>query len=269
MKKVFICLIIAILFYSCIKVDSVQPLPKYSIYGIIAPHDSLLSVFVGKVYAIGQSFPSDTGKYVSTAKVWLESELGIKELFFNKVTKKYQSLNNNYIKSEKVYTLKIKLNDGEMMEATTVVPNDIQNFTFSKAIIADDFILETSWNDDPKIKNYYKLTGLPQSKSYYSPYFYWDKSLVVWRVGDNEGKTIKSPQGLLQNISKYDGVYILLTLQNMEKIYFDFDNKLVAIQNRSSFTEKFETPILFESNIKNGLGLFSSYTEKQVIIQTK
>ena len=273
MKKLFLITLIALSINACKIVDKSIILPKYSVYGILCPTDSLVSVFVGKVYEVNQVFPTDTGKYISSAKVYISNSEKKEQLIFNKKTKKFELINKGFLEYNKTYLLEVNINNSILLKAKTTIPDEIENIKTNKEINENDANITISWQDSPKNTNFYKLEAKMESSNLglYLP-FNWEKSGSFWRTNDvfKEGRIINSPYGTLPNLDKATGkIGISLTIFNMEKLYFDFDKKIESVQIRDTFTEKFESPIILESNMENGLGLFSSYTKKNIFISIK
>lgn len=59
---------------------------------------------------------------------------------------------------------------------------------------------------------------------------------------------------------------IEITLQALDENWYDFNLKLDAVQQRTSFSKKFEAPIFFKSNISNAVGVFGSVSENSLKI---
>jgi hypothetical protein len=273
MKKLILLIIVALSLNACIVVDESIIIPKYAVYSILCPTDSLISVFVGKVYEVNQSFPTDTGKYISSAKVFISNSEKKEQLIFNRKTKRFELANKGFLESNKQYFLEVNIDNTILLKAKTTIPDEVENVKTNKEINENDANVIISWQDSPQNTNFYKLEAKTESSNLglYLP-FNWEKSGSYWRTNDvfKEGKIINSPYGTLPNLDKVTGkIGVLLTVFNMEKLYFDFDKKIESVQLRDTFTEKFESPIILESNIENGLGLFSSYTKKNIFVSIK
>lgn len=271
MKTPLLFLISCYLFTaSCVKVESPQPVPDYSVYGVISPNDEYIRIFVGKTFGIDEPFSLDSMKYLPDAAVTLTSEGTSKTLKLNATTKEYEVLNDGFLRENKTYTLTILTGD-DIISAITTIPK-APKLTLDKSETAGNAgQVRVSW--DKTIDGrpaYYRLTGTADFNSPFTPYFYWDSSPYLWKTENknSNGSRIESPLGNF-DFSKDTEAEVMIELESLDYALFDFKEKLDAVQVRTDFTKKFEAPIYFASTVKNAVGVFSSSSTSQITFKLK
>ncbi|MFN8432061.1 MAG: DUF4249 family protein [Spirosomataceae bacterium] len=256
---------------SCIKVEPPQPLPLYSVYGILNPSDTTIKIFLGKTFSINESFSYDSLKFVPGAKIFIETHNKTrKQLFLNNDTKEYETPNNGFLIGGNTYYLKISVN-GDTLTASTRIPNIATIKLEEKSINNNICEIVVSWDKNLESEyNNFRLIGHVNTNSPIIPGFYWGSDLYLRKINGNdiEGNKIFSPTGSF-DITDFSDANISIQLETLDSILYDFIEKLDAVQTRTSFTKKFESPIFFKSNVKNGSGVFGSMTKSELIISLK
>lgn len=273
MKKAFSSALLFLLVWSCVVVEKGEILPQYSVYSILTPEDSVINVFVGKVFEIGERFNIDSGKYIKEADVFIQSGDENRKLRFNTRTKSYRAINDGFLKYGQKYIVEVSPANGPKLRAETTIPEKPASLQIAEELEEQDFSVQVKWEDRSNERNFYKLSGETQAErlSLILP-LSWENGGAIWRTNDayNSGKIINSPLGIINGLDKVTGkLDVRISLYSMGESYFLFDRKLEEIQLRNSFTEKFESPIFFPSNIVNGLGFFGSYAKTDTIIHVK
>ncbi len=267
MKKIALFFFIHILFNSCIKVEEVQPIPKYSIFGILNPSDSISSIYIGKTYMINEVFNLDSGKAINGAFVKIKGKNFEVNLKQNKLNKKYEAVTKGLFKPGESYELEIIVNTN-ILKAETIIPdNPVLKIEKAEIINAQPQIL-VSWRKSKMNNSSYRLFGNVEVNSPTFILFYWGTSQGLWKTKDentNE-KVIYSPIGNFNFIEPFRKAEIEITLQALDENWYDFNLKLDAVQQRTSFSKKFEAPIFFKSNISNAVGVFGSVSENSLKI---
>jgi hypothetical protein len=265
--KLLVLIFSLICLSSCIKVEPPQPLPLYSVYGILNPSDSIIKIFLGKTFKINESFSFDSLKFVSGAKIFIESDNKTsKQLFLNNDTKEYETPNNGFLIEGNTYYLKISVN-GDTVTASTRIPNRATIKLEEKSIINNTCEILVSWDKNSVSEsNNFRLIGHVDTNSPITPGFYWGSDLYLRKINGNdiEGNKIFSPTGSF-DIKDFSNAYISIQVETVDSILYDFLEKLDAVQTRTSFTKKFESPIFFKSNVNNGSGIFGSITKSELI----
>jgi hypothetical protein len=173
------------------------------------------------------------------------------------------------------YTIKISSSKGLYAEATATIPPEhdfiIGLDTFS--VVHDgaydygqwtEFKVTAFFNDFPDEKNYYSITGKftgfinsPDSDTeIYTERLWFEKRFFkdLIATGDN---SINLEAWFSRSFSYYDSAFISVYLMNTEESYYLYHTSLDQFeQSDNPFSE---TKPVF-SNIKNGLGIFTSYT---------
>lgn len=259
MKNLFITLLIGGLIASCIKVEPPAPVPNYSVYGILDDTEENIHVFIGRTFGIDELFSLDSLKHIPNAAVTITSNGVTKMLTLNTVTKEYETKNNGFLRSGQTYKLKAVIGD-DVISAETTVPFAPQLRLVKGEVVGNSGQIRVAWNLPLNDNStYYRLTGGVNFNEPFVPFFYWDAEYYLWQV---EGKnvtasTVTSPLGNF-DFGKYNNGEVTIELESLDQTWFDFKGKLDAVQNRTSFTKKFEAPIFFKSTIQNAVGVFGS-----------
>lgn len=262
MKKAAFYLFICTIIVSCIKVEEIQPIPKYSVFGILNASDSITSVFIGKTFVINENFPIDSGKAINGALAQIKGENIVINLQQNKKNKKYEALTKGLLRSGEKYELEIKIN-GDLLKGETKLP-EIPILNILKAEILNSYAqILVSWNKSKKSNLSYRLFGNVDVKAPTFILFYWGTSQGLWKTKDENTKqnTIYSPVGNFNFVEPFKNAEVEIVLQALDENWNDFNSKLDAVQLRTTFSKKFEAPIFFNSNVSNAVGVFGSLSE--------
>lgn len=270
MKRLFLFLATSISFYNCINVEEIKSIPKYSVYCILNPDDSKIELFLSNTYTINQSFPIDSGKYIKNAFVYIRSENNVVKLNLNEKTKKYEVQNNDFLKENETYSLQIIINQ-DTLEAQTIIPPKPSLIIEEALVINNEAQISISWLKNKNNESYYRLIGSVDTGRASNPFFYWDNEFGIWRTNNINSQTdiIKSPNGNFLFGESNQEVEVLITLEILDSSWFQFKNQLDALLIRDSFTKKFESPIYYESNISNAVGVFGSYSKAELNFKLK
>lgn len=259
--------LITLLSLACVKVESPDPVPNYSVYGVISPMDEYIQIFFGKTFALGEAFSIDSMKFVPNAKVTLTSNGVIKELKFNSKSKEYESMNNGFLRENQTYQLNIYVGKDSIF-STTTIPVSPKLILVEGDVSGNNGQVRVSWNKTTTTNANYRLTGAADFDTPFVPFFYWDSEFYVWTAESRNfpESTILSPLGNF-DFAQYTDADVTIELESLDAAWYDFEKKLGNLLRQSSFTKKFEAPIFFKSNIKNAVGVFGSYSKN--IIQFK
>lgn len=239
--------------------------------------------------------PSDTASYVfvnSTMKLYgdlsrMES-LGtaLPEIIISDDTKEVVLDTSRYgwkldprkmkIEYGKNYQIRVSTDKGYLAEASCTVPErrsfSIEVDTFSTIFNSFRYLqLGASFNDIPGEENFYRIKV--ELKSHCNSQKWQLQELPVEdhfisdldQDGNRLKRSIKS--GLRYgSFPSCDSVYIVLKLYHTEKSYYLYHKSLDNYQNGDNpFTEP--TPVF--SNVKGGVGIFTSYTIDSAVIRLK
>jgi hypothetical protein len=252
--------------FSCVKVEEVRILPLYSVYSIVSPTDSLITVFAGNTYSIGESFSIDSGKFISNALVKIFNEENSLSLALNTNTKLYEGVNNNFIKENRTYFLEVIINN-DTLRAETKVPKNPTLTIDTTFVEQDQANLIVSWpKANQEAPANYRLLGYVDFDGPFIPFFYWGSEHSIWETQEeySSGDKITSPIGNFKFSEPFEQGLVSITLESLDKNWYDFNKNLLALQSRTPFTKLFEAPIYFQSNITNALGIFSSYSQSEI-----
>lgn len=269
MKHLFIFLLLSVGLFSCIEVEKPAPLPAYSVYSILNPSDSIISVFLAKTYSLNENFPLDSSKYIPDAEVIISNIDTQKKLTLNPKTKVYEARNNSFLKEGDQYKLEIRLASEEMISAKTTIPITPKLIIDDQSVNNQTGQIVVSWDRPrPDQNEFFRLLGTIDFQSSFTPFFYWDTELALWQTESRfeAGSKITSPLGNF-DFSQNDSVEVKIILESLHEDWYDFNGKLNAFQTRTSFTKKFEAPVYFKSNLNNALGIFSSTTSTELTLK--
>jgi hypothetical protein len=254
----------------CVRVEEINSIPKYSVYCVLNPDEAKIELFLSNTYAINQNFPIDSGKYIRNAKVVVKSNNRSVTLFLNEKTKKYESPNLNFLKENNEYSLQILINQ-DTLNAQTFIPSKPNLTVEESTIIKNEAQIRVKWLKDKINKTYYRLLGSVDTGAASNPFFYWDNEFGIWRTSGeySSENTIRSPIGNFVFPSTSKEVDVLISLESLDNYWYQFKNKLDALLIRDSFTKKFESPIYYQSNITNAVGVFGAFTKTEINLKIK
>lgn len=249
---------------ACVKVEPPEPVPNYSVYGILSPTDEYVRVFVANTFALGEAFSIDSMKFVPNAKVTLTSNGVEKELKLNAKTKEYETLNEGFLRENQTYQLNIYVGK-DTIYSTTKIPVTPKLVLEKGDVFGNNGQVRVSWNNAAAGNSYYRLTGFVNLNAPFVPFFYWDTERYIWKTESknfSEAK-ISSPLGNF-DFAQYADADVTIELESLSESLSDYKNNIDAFQTQTPFIKKFEAPIFFKSNIKNAVGVFSSYSKSTI-----
>lgn len=242
-----------------VKLPEVKPLPV--MYSYICPDDTIIKLKLYLTQPLYTKNDISITEPVKDAYVFISSTQGGATLVYNTETEYYELKTTSYpIKYNETYKMEITLANGTKADAYTTVPANtvaVSQITYDKVTTQYDQILRfnVGFMDDPSYNNYYNL------------------ALSTVQIFDND--TIYNPAGnILYTDNKRNGEFTQLFLEyyyqdnssdyaydfyllNCSKDYYLFHNSVMSI---SSGGNPFAEPTLTYTNVKNGRGVFASYT---------
>jgi hypothetical protein len=265
MKKLFLFFVLIASQYACIKVEPPNALPEYSVYSLLNPTDSLIQVFIARTYSLNESFPIDSGRYISGALVKISDGANEMTLELNSYNKVYEAANHGFLKSGKTFYLTVVIGT-DTLSSETSIPEAPELKLEQRGVSENSGQVTVSWNKPQPVSNeFFRLTGNVEFNSSFFPFFYWDSTPFLWQTESRliSNDVIYSPVGNF-DFAQYDSARIHIVLESLDENWFDFKNKLDAVQLRTSFSKKFEAPVYFNSNVKNAIGLFGSFSQTEI-----
>lgn len=259
MKCLFLLLTFSCLVLSCIEVDTDVTLPRVSVFSLISPSDSVITVFVGRVYKRGESIPLDSGKYLSDARVSIRSSSDVKDLVFNNKTKFFELKNDGFVQPDKTFSLNVEV-EGLSIQGQTHVPAlyPLKVDTLNKEI-------NVSWEKAVAFGNY-ELIGAIVFEGYFQGRFSWGTKGGIWDTADDQhtGKTIMAPAGTVTFPEKVQKAFLNIRLKAYDTYTYEFIKKEEILGNRTELFKRLEAPVFLNSNLgEKAVGLFGSYTESK------
>jgi hypothetical protein len=253
---------------------------KLVVTSFISPSDTVSYVIVSS----NQRLYGEAGIYESPGNISGTISDGTKEVSL------YLSGNRlNFDKNEmqvsygKNYTLKVYSDLGLSAEGECSVPEKreltTQIDTFSILHKIDNYLpwrefkVTVSFTDKPDVADYYRLTGMyllyntnqGYEKRRWKEPMYIDKAFI----NDSEAgqdNMITRTFGANRYFSYYDSAFMKIYILHTEKSYYQYHKSLQSYTSGDNpFSEV--TPVF--SNIKGGLGVFSSYTIDSLTFRLK
>lgn len=265
-------LLIIIAQFSCKEVSIPTEKPQYNVYCILNPEDKKIELFLGKTFSLNNKITLDSGKVVKDAMVKIISNDSFVTLNFNSLTKKYETNNEGFIQEEKKYSLEIVLNnEAKPLLAETIVPKKVGEINYEFQTEANNATLRLSLKNETTQSEFYSVVvNFIMSTTFYG-HFSWDGDSNIWWSESIANSILKTPTGVITNFDKIPKeTKLAFNIKNYDKFYFDYAQKNTKRQQQDGgLIEKFSQPVVLPSNIQNGLGIFSSFTEKQIIINLK
>lgn len=241
-----------------INVDLPETEVQIVVEGFVDPRFQLTQVFLSKTFPLRPKNKIDNN-YLMTATVVISSDGVDYPLTLNSTNpsnNKFEFLSTSIPKAPgKSYKLSVKFSDGKEISSETSIPNqviDINTLTVDKKIIPNSFgdsILQVnvSFSDLPG-KSYYRIfADVNGSNLYFSNPFFDDIS--------NEGKTINSGVGEFyfnSAMARDLNIYVI----NSDEHYWKYNK---SIEDQFNSTGLFSEPALIPTNIKGGIGIFTSF----------
>ncbi|MCY7350894.1 MAG: DUF4249 domain-containing protein [Cytophagaceae bacterium] len=269
---------------ACVKVPPPEPPPELAVFCILSPGDSLLTVTLSRVVRVGERFRLDSVVTVSNAEVVLAEGIRMVRLTFSPRHRRYEARNADFVKPDAEYRLTVRLPGQPPLLARFTVPSVCPVLATNGGFVGEDYVFSVDWMDIAGQKNYYYLTGVVEGGIPGRPL---NGQVTVgtvgvsWGSGANsrlfstdqgrDGQRQYSPEGLIRKAGRAtDPLVMQLVLQNMDKAYFEYGQKgFGRIDTDDGLISRFKEPILVESNVENGLGIFSAYTRQTVRVRIR
>lgn len=253
----------------CVKVEPFKEIPAYSVYSILNPADSIISVFVGRTFRTGEFFSIDSGKAIANARVEIRNKSTTKIIEFDNSSKSYLANNSGFLRAGEEYYLSIEIED-EILEGYTLIP-ELPTLKLDQAEITanSEGQIQVFWEKSKLDNSIYRLVGSVDLRSNVFALFYWDQDEGVWETSDklNSSNVIKSPLGSFNFVSSSKEAFVKIDLFSFDENYDDFRKKENVFQLRSDFSRLFESPVIFNSNVSNSIGIFGSYVVSSLNIK--
>ncbi len=266
MKKLLMFLFSTISTLSCMEVEDTPDIPDTSVYSLISPQDTLIEVFIAKVYRRADFIPLDSGKYIPNAKVFIFSPTDSVELKLNSRTKKYDCRNDGFIKNGETYYLKISF-DNKNLSAQTRIPDKYVPVLSDVSVSNSLATLSLEWQKSGRQQGFYRVLSNVEFDINLRTGFYWGNAGGPLDTQDTyfNGERIVLEDGnftVPYNAKKAD---LYFSHNSYDPAAYNFIRKLDVIQNRTEFLKHFEAPVFLEYNIDGGaIGLFGSFSNYEI-----
>ena len=242
---------------------------KLVITSFISPSDTVSEIFVSsnqRLYGFYDKL-EDTGDIMGTISD------GTTEVQLDTMSSGLSfSRDKMPVISGKTYTLKISSSKGLYAEAVATIPQkremmlkvDTVTITQDEPGYTLDKYLKISieFMDYPGEKNYYNLIGkttvFSTTFSYETVFYYhrsWFEYINDLKAGPDNKITIDT--WMIPSINSYDSAFISVYLMNTEESYYKYHTTLSEFERSDNLLSEAK-PVY--SNIKGGLGIFTSYT---------
>jgi hypothetical protein len=272
-NSVILLFFMAVIIFACKKVPiTPNTTPKYSVYAVLNPNEPTIKVFANRVFILRDTV-FQAKNTINNALITISDGKNSKSLTYNTKTGNYEALNDSFLKPKTTYTLKAIFFNTDTLLAQTTIPATIENIIIDKKVDKNNVSIKLNWLLDPLYTKNIKITSYKDSKGItgFSQTLLWDNNFS-WRkiIENNYGNTFQTPEGTAFGIESLPDLTYTIFIDNFDKQAFEEDLKIEK-QNQVQGTifEKFETPYILPSNIKNGVGLFGSKTKTEVNVFVK
>jgi hypothetical protein len=247
-------------------VDSPEFEQKLVITSFISPSDTMSEIFVSsnqRLYGFYDKLEDqgDIMGTISDGTTEVELDTTSSGLSFSR--------DKMPVISGKTYTLKISSSKGLYAEAVTTIPQKremmikVDTVTVTQDVPgyeSSGFLgISVEFTDYPGERNYYNIIGKfigykPNSNNFYYPRYWYEYINDIKAIPDNR---IKLDSWIVPSNNNYDSAFITVFLMNTEESYYLYHTSLYEFDRSDNpFSEA--KPVY--SNIKGGLGIFTSYT---------
>lgn len=245
--------------------------------------------------------PSDSVSYISVTSnqpvytiVWQEEKPGaltgtitdgITEIVLDTVETGFVFKNNKMpLVPGKTYTVRISSDKGLNAEASATIPA-VKDFMIELDTLTivhgnpgsndywREFSISAEYSDDPAETNFYgvtgRFTGYKTDEGYetgtYKERIWFDGSILNDQKKD-ENNRIKKTTGISRSFSYYDSAFVTVFVMNVEESYYLYHKSL---EKYSGSDNPFSEASPVYSNIRGGLGVFTSYTLDSLRLRLK
>lgn len=258
--------IISILIVACIDVPEPQSnTDNIFVYCVINPEDEITNLTLNKLYNVNTVIPIDSGKSIENAVIKIIGDKGILNFTYNKKNQRYESPSKGFFESEKMYALQITHGDNICKATTTIPPKhtiQIKNIQKDNNLVTMDI----GWNKIGNVPVHFAIFGQVELSSTTFGFFNFGNTAGVWK-SKNTSSYYETPIGNFFFPASFSSSKVNLTLKSQEPIWGEFEDNLINVQNRTSFSKNFESPLFFKFNVEGAYGIFSSFQEQQITIQ--
>jgi hypothetical protein len=269
----FLFLVLPLIAYGCEKnvnyVNAPEFKQKLVITSFISPSDTVSNIYVSSnqpLYGFYEQLeePGDVTGTISDGTVEVQLDTTSFGFFFNR--------EKMPVISGKTYTLKISSSKGLHAEAVATIPQKremmikvdtvtvIRNVSGNESYNFLRIIVE--FTDYPGEKNYYNIIGKitvyktnpgPETDIYYDRF--WFEYINDMKANPDNKITLDT--WITPSVNNYDSAFINISLLNTEESYYLYHTSLYEYDRSDN---PFSEAKPAYSNIKGGLGIFTSYT---------
>jgi hypothetical protein len=258
--------IISILIVACIDVPEPQSnTDKIFVYCVINPDDEITNLTLNKLYNVNTIIPVDSGKSIENAVIKIIGDKGNLNLTYNRKNQRYESPSKGFFESENTYILQITNGDKVYRANTTIPPKhaiQVKNIQKDNNLVT----MEIGWNKVGNTPVHFAIFGQVELSSTSFGFFNFGNTSGVWK-SKSTSSYYETPIGNFTFPASFSSSKVILTLRSQEPIWREFEDNLLNVQNRTSFSKNFESPLFFKFNIEGAYGIFSSFQEHQIAIQ--
>ncbi len=238
------------------------------------PADELISLSLYNNRIVGQPNP---GQSVEDASVFIEKEEtgALLNLVFNEASDSYEARPApGYLESGATYHLSVQFASMEL-NASTTIPEPIENFDLDLQVIpisfANDYFGNVQWDRPPSSEiTYHRLSvnvisarngrilfPALATTAFDADYLSLepDAAMVSFPTIDFQEDNDPNSFGKLS----FAGDTVKIRALNIDRNYYEFQLDLRKLQRADDLSD----PLILFSNIKNGLGIFGSFTQVQ------
>jgi hypothetical protein len=242
---------------------------KLVVTSFISPSDTMSEIFVSsnqRLYGYYDKLedPGDIMGTISDGTTEVELDTTSSGLSFSR--------DKMPVISGKTYTLKISSSKGLYAEAVTTIPQKREMMIKMDTVTVTQDVpgyessgflgISVEFTDYPGEKNYYNLIGkitvFRTTPSHETAFYYnrfWFEYINDMKAGPDNKITIDT--WMIPSINSSDSAFINVSLLNIEESYYLYHTSLYEFDRSDNpFSEA--KPVY--SNIKGGLGIFTSYT---------
>jgi hypothetical protein len=264
--KSIVYFILSILTVGCVDVPKpYQSTDKTFVYCVINPDDEITNLTLNKLYDVNTVIPVDSGKSIENAIIKIIGDKGSLNLKYNRKNQRYESPSKGFFESENTYTLQI-INGDEVYRATTTIPPkhtiQVKNIHRDNNLVT----MEIGWNKIGNVPVHFAIFGQVELSATAFGFFNFGNTAGVWRA-KNTRNYYETPIGNFTFPASFTFSKVILTLKSQEPVWGEFEDNLINVQNRTSFSKNFESPLFFKFNVEGAYGIFSSFQEQQLTIQ--
>lgn len=264
--RLILYFIFSTLIVGCIDVPEPNPsIDAVFVYCIINPDEEITHLTLNKFYNVNTVIPVDSGKSIENAKIKIIGNNKSLDLVYNSKRQRYEAPSKGFFESENTYTLQVAHENKNYRATTTIPPKHIIQV---KNIQKDNHLvtMEIGWNKIGNVPVHFAIFGQVELSATSFGFFNFGNTAGVWK-SKKTSTYYETPIGNFIFPTTYAKSRVNLTLKSQEPIWGDFEDNLILVQNRTSFSKNFESPLFFKFNVEGAYGIFSSFQENHVTIE--